>query len=177
METLEISKSNDSKFLYISESRFIVMSILTLGIFEIYWNYKNWSYIKKRDNLDIQPVWRAIFGIFYIHSLLSFIEQDNEMNQIEKSAFSASSLATGWVIMILIGNILGKFDDISINTLGILISVSSIICLLPVQKHINRVNNLINPEIPHTGWSFGQVLCLVIGIPLFVLVLIGIFLG
>jgi hypothetical protein len=177
METLEISKSNDSKFLYISESRFIVMSILTLGIFEIYWNYKNWSYIKKRDNLDIQPVWRAIFGIFYIHSLLSFIEQDNEMNKIKKSDFSASSLATGWVIMILIGNVLGRFDDISINTLGILISVSSLLCLLPVQKHINRVNNLINSEILYKGWSFGQVLCLVIGIPLFVLVLIGIFLG
>ncbi len=177
METTEISKSNASKFLYISENRFIVMSILTLGIYETYWIYKNWSYIKERDKLDIMPVWRAIFGIFFIHSLLSTIEEDKEMNLIEKSTFSSAALATGWIIMILVGNILGKFDDISINTLGILIAIPSFLCLLPVQKYINRVNTLDNPESTYYGWSLGQSLCLIIGIPLFILVLIGIFLG
>ncbi len=177
METVEISKSKDSKYLYISESRFVIMSILTLGIFETYWIYKNWSYVRDRDDLDIKPVWRALFGIFYMHSLLNFIEGDNEMNIIQRATFSGASLATGWVIMILIGNILGKFDDLSINVIGLLISVPSFLCLLPVQKHINNVNSLFNPESKYSEWSFGQVVCLVIGIPLFLLVLIGIFLG
>ena len=177
METVEISKSTDSKFLYIPENRLIALGIITLGLFEIYWMYKNWSYIKERDNLDIMPFWRAIFGIFFMHSLLRNIEEDNEMNLITESTFSGSSLATYWVVMMVIGNVSGKFDDILINTIGLLISIPSIICLLPVQKYINRVNNLSNPEFTYTGWSTGQIVCLVIGIPLFTLVLIGIFLG
>lgn len=177
METVEEPKSNNAKFLYISESRFVLMSIFTLGIFETYWIYKNWQYIKEKDNLDIMPFWRAMFGIFFLHSLLSSIEEDHELNLIEKATFSGANLATVWVIMMVIGNILGKFDDISINIFGILIALPSFLCLLPVQKYINQVNNTFNPDSTYAEWSFGQVLCLLVGIPLFALVLVGIFLG
>ena len=170
----DISKSNEAKFLYISEARLIVMSIITLGVFEKYWIYKNWRYIKERDNLDIMPFWRAVFAILFVHSLLSYIEEDNEMNQIAESNFSATSLATVWVLMILTGNILSKFDEISINILGLLIAMPSFLCLLPVQKHINKVNNLVNVETAYSEWSFGQVLCLIIGVPILILILIGI---
>jgi len=143
----------------------------------MYWMYNNWSYIKEKDNLDIMPFWRAVFGVFFMHSLLSHIEEDNELNSIEQSTFSGSTLATVWVVLLLVGNVLGKFDDLLINTLGILVSVPSFFCLLPVQKHINRVNKLANPELVDTVWPWGQMLCLIFGIPVFMLVLIGIFFG
>ena len=40
-------------FLFIPVWRLILMSILTSGIYEAYWIYKNWKFVKMRDGLEI----------------------------------------------------------------------------------------------------------------------------
>ncbi|TLX74582.1 hypothetical protein E9993_11710 [Labilibacter sediminis] len=176
-ELLEEPNVNQSRFLYVSQSRFVIMSIVTVGLWETYWIYKNWRYLKERDNLDIMPVWRALFGIFFIHSLLSKIKGDKEVNLIEKATFSSGFLAAGWIIVLLIGNFCGRSDDFDIQIVGYLISTSSFLFLLPVQKAIIRTNSLLTSKPEYYGWSLGQIVCLVIGVPLFLLVLIGVFYG
>ena len=51
-------------YLYVPISRLIVMSILSCGIYEIYWIYKNWRYLKEPDHRYIKPFWRAWFSAF-----------------------------------------------------------------------------------------------------------------
>jgi hypothetical protein len=149
------------------------MSLVTLGLFNTYWIYKNWKFIKERDNLDIIPFLRAVFGVFYIHSLLNQIANDRELNRIKSTSFSASSLATGWVVMNIFGNILARSENMSYGSIGIVISISSFLFLLPVQNHIHNVNKIANKNLPYSEWSFGQTLCLLIGTPLLILALIG----
>tara|TARA_B100000809_G_scaffold142735_1_gene140236 strand:- start:8741 stop:9148 length:408 start_codon:yes stop_codon:yes gene_type:complete len=132
-------------------------------------------YIKERDNLDIMPFWRAVFGIFYVHRLLNEIANDQELNQIEPATFSASSLATGWVALNLFGNILARSENMSYGSIGVVISISSFLFLLPVQNYIHHINKTANKNLPYSAWTFGQTLCVVIGTPLFILVLIGAF--
>lgn len=59
-------KTNDKKKYsnYVSESKFIFLSIITFGIYELVWAYRNWKLIKEKENLDIMPFWRVFF--FYI---------------------------------------------------------------------------------------------------------------
>ncbi|MBI5777965.1 MAG: hypothetical protein HZA49_00725 [Planctomycetes bacterium] len=52
-------------FLYIPISRLILLSILSFSLYEFYWIYKNWRYIKEREGLEIKPFWRGFFGIFF----------------------------------------------------------------------------------------------------------------
>ncbi|MBS2213592.1 hypothetical protein KEM09_19445 [Carboxylicivirga mesophila] len=177
METIDKANTSSSKYLYIPPSRFLLMSIITVGLYETYWMYKNWSYLRQRDNLDIMPVWRAIFGVFFIHSLLSKMEDDRELSQVTKAGFSAASLATGWLIVILLGNILGRFDEYEINVLGFIIAFPSFLFFLPVQKHINRANSKLTPGLQYNSWSVGHTVCLMLGLPLFILVLMGLFGG
>lgn len=41
--------------------KFMLLSIGTFGLFQLYWFYRNWRAIKQRDGSDIRPLWRAFF--------------------------------------------------------------------------------------------------------------------
>jgi len=162
--------SEEEIFLHIPISRLITLSILSCGLYETYWLYKNWRYLQERDNLNIKPFWRAIFGIFFCHSLLKTIYQDKELNQFETPVFSAGILATIWVISKLALNIISQYSskiggaiDKNSTTLVILLSCSFLF-FAPVQKYINRANAKRNPAAPYTKWTTGHIVCLGVGL-------------
>ncbi len=154
--------SGRTAFLYISICRLVVMSILSCGLYEIYWIYKNWRYLNERDGLGIRPFWRGWFGIFYCHSLLRTIHEDRELNHAEKPDFSPVALATGWVVLVLVANMIGRAPGVAAEIISFLIP--SFLCLIPVQNYINSVNTKVSPNAPHSKWSVGQIICLTVGV-------------
>lgn len=50
----------------ISTDKFLVLSIATMGLYTFWWSYKAWRFFQQKDQLDISPVLRAIFGIFFL---------------------------------------------------------------------------------------------------------------
>ena len=162
---------NDAMFFHISGARLVLMSIASWGLFELYWIYRNWQYLKERDGLNIRPFWRGIFGIFFIHKLMGTIHDDPQANRLVKAGFSPSLLATVWVVLMLVGNIAGKADDPGLNLLGLLVSFPSFLLFLPVQNYINSVNEARSPNSPYTRWSPGQYACLAVGILIWLVML------
>jgi hypothetical protein len=162
-------------FLYIPKARLVVMSLVTLALYQVYWFYRNWRFLKERDNLRIQPFWRAIFGIFFIHSLLTAIKNDRAGNNILPATFSPGALATGWIIFALVGRIISwRSSDLVVNIFGLIISVSTFAFLLPAQNYINRVNESLPIRPGYFRWSAGQIVMLVYGILLWLLLMFGI---
>jgi len=102
--------SSGAMFLYIPTGRLIGMSIATFGLYQVYWIYRNWRFLKDRDGLNIQPFWRGVFGIFFISSLFNRIKTDAAGNRTPVGDFSASGMSTGWIVVILIGWILSGGD-------------------------------------------------------------------
>ena len=149
-------------FLYISPIRLVLLSIVSMGIYEIYWIYRNWQFLKERHKMNIRPIARGIFGIFYCHSLLRRIRDDPEGRAIQAATYSAGWLATGWVILIIISRILVQMPYVWINILAVI--VPSFLFLVPVQNYINTMTIKRNPTQAMYGWSFGHIVCLVIGI-------------
>jgi hypothetical protein len=150
----------DTLFLHISGARLLVMSLLTAHLYEAYWIYKNWQYVKKRDGLNIWPFWRGIFGIFFCHSLLKRIHEDPEARDIEPPTFSLG-LATGWIVLIIVSNLISRAP----GPWPLLASVAipSFLCLLPVQKYVNFVTQKKTPGEPYYHWSIGHFVCIVVG--------------
>lgn len=156
-------------FLHISLTRLIVMSIVSFGVYESYWIYKNWRYIKERDNLEIMPFWRGVFGLFHCHSLLLRIHEDKAARAFQKPIFSASGLATGWVLLTLIAHAFARLP--SFAAIIIPAFIPSFLCLVPVQNYVNSVTEKQNPGQNMYGWSSGHIVCLVIGFIFWALVL------
>src|ERR1051325_8184837 len=119
-------------FLYVPVARLIWLSILSMGIYEAYWMYRNWRYVKERDQLRIRPFWRGLFSVFFCHSLFRRIYEDTEARAVYMPVFSPSTLATNWIILILLGNALSRVPVAGVVILAAF--VPSFLCLLPVQK-------------------------------------------
>jgi hypothetical protein len=167
--------SQPAMYLYISTARLIAMSIVSLGLYEAYWIYHNWRYLKERDRRQIMPFWRGIFGIFFIHSLLTEIQDDRFTNRILPATFSAGALATGWVVLMLIERVLGRIENPAMNTLGLVIGLPTVLFLVPVQKYINEVNEASGAHPVYYRFSAGHITCLVIGLLAWPLILLGLF--
>jgi hypothetical protein len=146
-------------FLHIPIARLVFMSILSSGLYEAYWIYKNWSYLKDRDGLNIWPLWRGVLGIFFCYGILKSIRNDRQANDLEQATFSAGGLAAGWIIFVLLSNV------------TVLIATLSFVFFVPVQIFINRVNAKLSPRPEFAEWSLGHTVCLVLGIVIWVLVL------
>ena len=52
------------------------MSICTLGIYEIYWFYKNWRLIRDERQINISPLLRGIFSPFFYAPLIREINKE-----------------------------------------------------------------------------------------------------
>jgi len=168
------TETQEPVFFHISGRRLVLMSIATWGIFELYWIFRNWQYLKERDGLKIHPFWRGVFSIFFIHKLMNTIHDDPQANRSVKATFPPSVLATVWVILLLVGNISSKAADPMINLVGLVVSFPSFLLFLPVQRYINAVNRQITPTPPYTGWSAGQYACLALGVFIWLFILAAI---
>lgn len=145
------TQSQTPLFLRIPVLRLIFLSIVSFSLYEAYWIYKNWRYIKERDGLNIRPFWRGVFGIFFCHSLLRRIHEDKEARSIQLPTFSPGGLATGWVILMIVGNIVSRAPSTAARIISAFIP--SFLCLEPVQNYINSVEEKCNPGQRFYGWS------------------------
>ena len=156
---------NSPLFLYIPIARLILMSIASFGLYQFYWFYKNWRYIKERQGLNISPFWRAQFGVFFCHSLLRRIHEDEDARSIYYVApFSPNWLATGWVVLMIADvyiSIQLKEPSGTLTLLGLLGATLSALCFVPVQNYINDVTEIRNPRQPFYGWSLGHIVVLI----------------
>lgn len=84
----------------VSPLKLVVMSVCTIGIYELYWQYKNWSLIKEREKLDIRPFWRAWFAFFFCYPLFKRIRTTAQSLNMKRS-IAAGPLAVGWIIVTL----------------------------------------------------------------------------
>ena len=50
-------------FYCVSATKLAILSFATLGLYELFWFYKNWALIRARTGRDISPFWSAFFSI------------------------------------------------------------------------------------------------------------------
>jgi hypothetical protein len=143
----------------VSEGKLLTLYLLSFGLYGVYWFYKNWKLQQPSMDKKIYPLLRAIFSIFFTHSLFKRI---NELaSQLEKKhRFNANLLATIYVVSIVLSHLIDRLymaaDDASAGTgfifhealsgnTVIIISVGifllSAIPLVQVQATANRIND------------------------------------
>jgi hypothetical protein len=177
-----VSKNNekpltDIEYFAISSKRLALFSILTFGIYEIYWFYKNWQAVKKAEGQNISPFWRAIFAVFFCHSLFKKVLESAKNRGYQKS-YSSGWLATAYILLLVVGNGLSKVEsnDPGLNLIWLIVAVATFVPLLSVQKAINFNNEKVKGGVvSKQGFSGGEVTLIVIGVIWFLLVLIGTF--
>ena len=109
----------------ISPGKFIFLSILSGGFYEIIWCYRNWEFIKEKEKLDIFPFWRAFFSIFFIYSLFKKILEYAKKEDYEGD-YSSGWRTFFWIVLNLSSSYIS----------GLLVSLT----FLPLLSPLNAAN-------------------------------------
>jgi hypothetical protein len=117
----------------VSERKLLVMSLLTLSLYQFYWFYRNWQIEKQREHPQIMPVWRSLLVYFFCYPLFKRIAARGAHRL---APLPAGWLAVGWIITSLMAELPPPY------LLGVFFTG---FFLLPVQRVANAVNTLEAP--------------------------------
>jgi len=108
-------ETDQSEFYIVSPRKFLILFFSTLGLYSIYWFYKHWALYKVSNNEDMWPVMRALFSIFFTHSLFELFDVRVREKDPEYKWFP-SGLATGYVILSIIETVTERMSAKEIGT-------------------------------------------------------------
>jgi hypothetical protein len=134
-------------FFGVSERKLVVMTIGTLGLYPVYWFYKNWRLVGARE-AGISPFWRTFVYPLYAPSLLA------RMRSAGLAAgagdFAAGPLGTAFAAL----SIGMAFMPLQYAWIGLLSGV----LLVPAQRVANRLNAIAAPQAdPNGRFSAGNI--------------------
>lgn len=165
-------------YLAMSWQRFLILSVLSGGLYICYWAYKNWQETAKSTKEKIMPVFRSyFFEIFFIYPLLQRIKNHLKQYQPVSRLFKICSILYVFVLLIFL-----TFSYAAINTnwlivpriiilLAFAVNFMFIVLLsfliLPAQTAINDYKAHAFPqEGLKTKLTWGEIVILLTGFSL-----------
>jgi hypothetical protein len=160
-------------FYVVSVPKLTILFIATLGVYGVYWFYRNFSIRKRAFGLDISPVARGIFSLFFAHEL--FREMDVAAGQRgDRPSFNAKSQATLYVVLGVLAAVLSRLPLNGllpqIVTLGL--GLAAVVPLIAAQKVANYASGDPSGET-NAGIDVGSVLACLAGAAFWALILLG----
>ncbi len=89
----------DVQYYPVSPLKLVLLSVFTWSLYDIYWFYRQWKYVKARDDSKIMPFWRGLFGILWFFPLLGEVDRSTGRERMAVNgllALAYLSLATAW---------------------------------------------------------------------------------
>lgn len=124
----------------LSVKKFFLFSLLTLGIYPVYWGWKNWEIVKRAKGLNVNPGARGFFIVFTSFSLFKEI-LSLAKDHGYKGNYIPWLLASGFLILNFINNAIGRTDEeIDFTTFLIILSVLIALITLVTAPVINAMN-------------------------------------
>jgi hypothetical protein len=112
---VQVADDDKPAALYVvSKTKFLLLFFLTLGVYELYWFYRNWKQHKLATGASVLPVMRGLFFIFFVHALFRVVQE--KLVQAGK-AFSWKPRAHAWwVVLLALAN--AAADRLARNAVG-----------------------------------------------------------
>ncbi|MCL2916082.1 DUF3857 domain-containing protein [Shewanella corallii] len=142
-----VAKDYDGEVEYypVSPISFYLLSLVTLGIYPFYWQYKCWQYIKRRDDSDIWPFVRALFGVFWLYPLYLTLKQRHSDRNI---SFPVSTFVMG--VLCFLFFVFNASHQLS-EKAGWFSELLLPLCVLPLVLYVNQLNLGRREAIAHNS--------------------------
>ncbi len=133
------SVGNDQAFFIVSTRKLFLMFVLTLGLYVVVWFYHHFKRIKQSAGEPTWPVARAIFYVFFTHSLFKRIHHAASSNGI-RTDWAHFWYASAFVLLSVIGGISHRSNASGwLEILWLVLIPFSVWILVKVQATSNTV--------------------------------------
>jgi hypothetical protein len=123
-----------------------IMSVTTLGVYQGYWMYRNWKYLRQRRKIKAHSIRRSDYPFFFIYPLFREIRAVGTMISAEPMV-APEFLFVLWIALTLLANLpdpyylLGNLDVVPI------LIVQSYVIKLNRENGCERfVDNKLTPQ-------------------------------
>ncbi|MFH1715230.1 MAG: hypothetical protein ABH857_03430 [Elusimicrobiota bacterium] len=165
MSEQKVNANDGAIFFPVSKMKLAVMSLCTLGIYDIYWFYKYWVYIKKKTGENIMPITRAVIAIIFCYQCFAHVSNEVEKHNIKLSK-SALYLTIWYVLFLIFG----------LAPVLVIIGMLKFIPLLYIQEAVNKANAKSAPDMdPNSRITWKNILAMIPGAILLLINIIGLF--
>lgn len=173
-------------FYVVSLRKFAVLYILTLTMYQVFWLFKQWSNYKQQCRLEgapdanIWPLPRAIFSIFFIHSLFREVAA-HAAAKVRTLEWNNGSHATSLVLMLIATTVFDRLAEHSIGTpytliLALLLMIGTFFSYRQAQACINI--SCGDPEgESNSRFTWANYIWIVFGSIVWLLILTGLIIG
>lgn len=153
-------------FFAVSGLKLALMSIVTLGVYEVYWFYKNWKCVQRNSGDKVNAPLRALFYPVISYPLFKRIRSHARSSGVEAD-FPAGALAGAVFVLTLLWQLPDPWW---------LAGFLGIVPLLPVQSAANAINRKLAPQADaNTRFSGWNIFGLAAGGLALILAIIGAF--
>lgn len=152
-------------FFSVATHKFVVMCIVTVGLYQYYWIYLQWRRIARMSFEPISPFWRTFFAPLWGFSLFWRIRTRSQLDGAVPR-WHAGVLGTAYLVLSLTWRLPEPWS---------LISLFGFLPLIPVQRTIEEINaRQAAGELPNRGYSGANVLGIILGSGILALTLVGV---
>ena len=116
----------------LTPTNFVILGIVTFGIYPFWWMYKMWVFFKDREMTNIMPAARAIFAIFYMYRLFEKIQAFASKKGFN-SNYSSEGLFAIWIVLNLVSRLPDPYWLLSL--------LSAFVFIRPLEAFNNAIEN------------------------------------
>jgi hypothetical protein len=154
---------------------FVVLSVVSLGLYPPYWLYRNLKLLKAHKGLSISPMWRTFFAFVPVLGWPIFKDQLQLFAETAESAGVASAIAPwphtlGYQLVSAVAWVVPMPWSVLGN--------AGVIFLLPAQRTLNAYWAAEQPgRVTRTDYSSGEVVFAVVCAIIWGVLLAALFIG
>lgn len=138
LEDAEVSEDSSVPHV-ISVPKFLFLSLLTFGMYQFYWGWKNWEIVKRAKDMQVSPTARGIFIVFTSFGLFKNILSLSTKHGY-KGGYIPWLVGAGFLALNLIANGLGNSEEIGFTHFLVAYAIIIGLISLLVSPVINAMN-------------------------------------
>lgn len=172
--------AENGDFYVVSTRKFAILFLATMGIYQLYWYFRNWSLYKLRSGENIWPAPRALFAFIFVHAL--FRKINDRLVEVAPDAHWNHGKRATVIVLFLVGS--KVLDRLVMQSVGApFTDILSLFLILPMclayvepQRNINLASG--DPSGQSNDLLTGaNIAWIVIGAIFWLLALIGMIAG
>lgn len=175
-DLLREDQKSSNQFYLVSKKKLTILFVATLGLYGIYWFYVNWRNQRDYNEAKVIPFLRAIFYIFFTHSLFEIIEKAAKLKD-HTYRWASQSQATAYILLAIVSNAADRISTKEVGSpysdfVSVLILPFMLIILRNAQDAINLSQD--DPEgLTNSKMTAYNYIWIVLGALLWSLVFLG----
>lgn len=174
-----VPSGRKAAFHVVSTTKVVVLTVATVGLYAVYWFWRHWEQHRVERKLDIWPVPRALFYIFYAHALNTEIDHRITRND-DRHDWSPGAWATLLVVAALINRLVDRLPETVVSLrAGGMVTLLSVLAMAAALANAQRAANIASGDrdaLSNRRFTWANMIWLALGTVFWLLFSIGLML-